>query len=86
MASAEYRFNRSKDVSGFLSQNTPSTDALNALQRWSGGQKGRSYKKKIDEDELLIAQLSWEEGDVNAGPDLDAQCSKCGVERYFEGN
>lgn len=57
MPSAEYRFNKSKSISGFLSQNRSSTDALNALQRWSGGEKGRSFKIKTDEVELLIAQL-----------------------------
>lgn len=86
MPSAEYRFFRSKGVSGFLSQNLPSTDALNALQRWTGGEKRRSYKIKTDEDELLIAQLSWEEVDLNAGPDQDAECSKFGVERDFKEN
>ncbi len=86
MPLAKYRFKRSEDISGFLSQNRPSTDALKALKLWSGDEKGRSYKIKIDGDEFLIAQLSWEEGDEKAGPDLNARCQGNDVERRLEGN
>lgn len=84
MPSAKYRFKRSNNISGFQSQNRPSTDTLNALQRWLEGNNERSCEIKTDEDELLIAQLSWKEGDTGAGPDLDASCSQFGVERNFE--
>ena len=81
--SAEYRFNRCNNISGILSKNRPSTDALSALQRWTNSKKGRSYKIRTDEDEHLIAQLSWENNDSNAGPNLDDECTKSGVERHF---
>ncbi len=89
MLSAVYQFNRSKDGSGFLSQNRPSTDALNALEGWTeggAGKQGRSYEVVNDEDEFLVAKLSWNEADIEAGPDLDAQCRDSGIEKKFQRN
>lgn len=84
MPSANYRFNRSKDISGFLRKNRASTDATNALEEWRVARSGRTYEVVIDNDDL-VARLSWEDNDKEAGPDLDGQCSKVGVERNFQG-
>jgi len=84
MPLAEYRFVRNRNVSGFLSENRPSTDALNALERWHTGNNGRSYDIKHDEDEFLIAQLFWQEGDADACSDLDTACCQSGVVRKMK--
>lgn len=83
MQTAMYRFIRRSSISGFLSQNRPSTDAIKALEQCSS-RLGRNYEVLVDEDDVLVARLSWEDGDREAGPDLDRQCSEVGVNRAFE--
>ncbi len=86
MPSGRYKFSRSNgSIEGFCSKNTPSTDALNALLAWSSTRSERKYDVTSDNDELLMAKLSWSEGDSSAGPDLDDACGKVGVERSYEG-
>ncbi|WP_156820711.1 hypothetical protein [Thioalkalivibrio thiocyanodenitrificans] len=85
MQTATYSFIRSKDISGFLSRNRASTDARQALEQWRAARPGRGYEVMLSEDELLLARLSWEDSDEDAGPDLDGQCGQVGVERSFEG-
>lgn len=84
MQTANCRFDRINNVTGFLSQNTPSTDALNALQIWCYGQKDRTYVVKVDEEEFIVAQLSWKKSDMNAGMDLNVACERSGIERHYE--
>ncbi len=83
MPTARYRFTRASGVTGFLSANRASTDALNALIVWSTRQPGRSYVKTLDEDDLLEADLTWHESDDAAGPELDGSCHEVGVTRSF---
>lgn len=86
MPSCCYKFSRSaRSIKGFFSRNTPSTDALNGLLAWSSTRSERRYEVITDNDELLMAKLSWSEGDSSAGPDLDDACGKVGVERSYEG-
>lgn len=84
MPKARYRFSRSDSIKGFLSKNRPSTDALGALAVWQDGHADRDFSKHIDEDEQLVAELSWNESDDSAGPSLDDACSKFGVARTHE--
>lgn len=79
-----YRFTRAVDSpSGFLSQNRPSTDAINALERWKAAGHRRKFEVKIDEEEELVAVLSFDTTDMDAGGQLDAACYDCGVSRHF---
>lgn len=84
MPSGHYKFVRNNNsVEGFVSRNRPSTDALNALHIWSNAQPQRSFTVLVDEDEQLLAHLSWSETDTSAGPHLEAACDKSGVERSY---
>lgn len=81
MPIASYRLVRSNNVEGFLSSNRPSTDALNALNVWANTQSDRSYTVRVDEDELLVIELNWNDADASAGSDLDKACHRFGVDR-----
>lgn len=84
MPSGRYKFVRKNNsIEGFVSGNRPSTDALNALHIWSNAQPQRSFTILVDEDEQLLANLSWSETDTSAGPSLEAACDKRGVERSY---
>lgn len=37
----------------------------------------------VDEDEQLVADLTWSETDPSAGPSLDNACDKFGIERSY---
>lgn len=85
MNRVRYRFVRKdKSINGFLSSNTPSTDALKALGKWSNAHPQRGYTKLVDEEEQLLVELSWSESDDSAGPDLDEFCNEFGVNRSYE--
>lgn len=84
MPSGRYKFVRkSNSIEGFVSRNRPSTDALKAVNIWSNVQPQRSFTILVDEDEQLLADLSWSEIDTSAGPSLDDACDKFGVERSY---
>lgn len=84
MTTARYKFQRIENsVTGFFSKNVASTDALSALSIWSSSKPQRSYKVLIDEDEELLADLTWHESDVSAGVDLEDAAIKFGVERLY---
>lgn len=83
MPIACYRLVRADSVEGFLSSNSPSTDALSAVSVWSNSQSARSHTVRIDEDELLVVELSWDEADASAGSDLDEACRRFGVSRSY---
>jgi hypothetical protein len=67
-----------------LSNNTPSTDAFNALSAWSSSIAKRKFEVLQDEEKLLVAKLSWASDDTAAGPDLDKACSDFKIERSFK--
>ena len=84
MPSGRYRFVRKlNSIEGFVSTNRPSTDALNVVNIWSNAQPQRSFTILIDEDEQLVADLTWSETDPLAGPSLDGACDKFGIERSY---
>lgn len=82
MPQAKYLFNRADGMEGFFNTNRPSTDALNVLQSWIS-KSSRSYKVVKDEDDQLIAILSFDDDDESAGTDLDSSCQSEGVKRSF---
>lgn len=81
MTTAQYKFERASGASGFLSENRASTDALNALGEWQEADSERGVETVIDEDETLVANLSWRESDKSAAHDLDRACQNHGVMR-----
>jgi len=83
MPIACYRLARGNSIEGFLSSNRPSTDALSAVSVWSNSQSERSHTVRVDEDELLVVELSWSEADASAGSDLDEACRRFGVSRSY---
>jgi hypothetical protein len=77
-----YRFTRANNsAGGFLSRNRPSTDALGALQHWIGGAAGRDYTKLAEEDDYIDVEVTCNASDGDAGPQLEAESEKRGVER-----
>jgi hypothetical protein len=84
MLSGRYKFVRKlNSVEGFVSRNRPSTDALNVVNIWSNAQPQRSFTILVDEDEQLVAELTWSETDPSAGPSLDSTCDNLGIERSY---
>lgn len=83
--SAKYRFVRAEGVAGFMSRNRVSTDALNALEQWRAKRPGRRYEVvgPDGEDDQLVAQLSLEDTDQDAGASMEAEGLKQGVEFEF---
>lgn len=83
MTTARYKFQRSKNsINGFLSKNRASTDALNALSIWSNSKPQRIYNVLSDQDEELLVELTWQESDSSAGPELEDASIKVGIERF----
>jgi hypothetical protein len=72
-----------KGIKGFMSSQRATTDALNALSQWKGGDPGRSHRSVSDEDaeDMLIVELTTSSDDDSAGLDLDAACIKHGLKR-----
>jgi len=64
MHNSRYSFRRKDGLNSFFSSNRASTDAINALQIWTG--KDRSYDVLEDKDELLVAALKFKENDKTA--------------------
>ena len=83
MPIACYRLVRGNSIEGFMSSNRPSTDALKAVSDWCNGRSERIYTVRVDEDELLVVELSWSEADASAGSDLDKACHTFGVDRSY---
>jgi len=83
MPTARYKFVRDTSVGGFLSQNRPSTDALGAVTKWESSASGRSHHVRVDEDDHLVADLTWGEMDRSAGTDLENACREFGVDPRF---
>jgi hypothetical protein len=81
MPAARYKFVRDVGIEGFVSSNRPSTDALNAVITWSRGHASRSYAPKTSENEILVVDLTWSDGDGAAAADLDQSCRRFGVDR-----
>lgn len=81
MPAARYMFVRDTSIEGFVSSNRPSTDALNAVITWSRGHASRSYAPKTNENDILIVDLTWSDGDSAATADLDQSSRRFGVDR-----
>lgn len=83
-SSGRYRFTRSSEsVAGFLSHNRASTDAISILEKWQRMKKKRCYDVERDEDDGLVARLTFESSDEVAGSHIDALCSEHGLDRQF---
>ena len=84
MAKAKYKFTRSNSLSGFARTNRASTDALNALSEWQNKDKNWSYEVEVDEDEKLIAVLTFGDSDSEkAGVTLEIACDRYGIVREY---
>ena len=77
-----YIFTRDdQSVSGFMSPNRASTDAVGVVINWSAS-AGRSYQILQDQDDLVIAKLSYQEDDERAAADdLNRRCADKGIKR-----
>ena len=77
-----YIFTRDdKSASGFMSPNRASTDAAGVVINWSAS-AGRSYHTRHDQDDLLIAKLSYQKADERAAADdLNRRCTEQGLKR-----
>lgn len=70
-----------ESASGFMSPNRASTDAAGVVINWSAS-VGRSYQILQDQDDLLIAKLSYQEDDERAAADdLNRRCAAKGIKR-----
>ena len=70
-----------KSISGFMRTNSASTDADGVVRNWAAS-AGRSYQTLHDQDELLIAKLSYQEADERvAADDLNRRCAEQGLKR-----
>jgi hypothetical protein len=82
MPTARYKFSRdTTSMKGFQSGNRASTDAINALSEWSNAVVSRSYEVQFEEDETLVADITWNETGSTAGKNLDDLCCRFGVTR-----
>ena len=86
MNRARYSFQRADGIIALAGGKTASTDALKALGTWRRMGKNRSYETHSDEDDELVADLSFGEGDDAAGPELDDACDEFGVQQTFVEN
>lgn len=85
MPSGRYRFvRRSNSIEGFVSKNRASTDAIGVLEIWSKDRPQRSYNILIDEDDELVADLTWSETDFSVGTSLENACDELGIECSYE--
>lgn len=77
-----YIFTRDdKSISGFMRTNSASTDADGVVRNWAAS-SGRSYQTLHDQDDLLIAKLSYLEADERAAADdLNRRCTELGLKR-----
>jgi hypothetical protein len=76
-----WRFSQANNSIGLLGSNRPSTNALQALTSWCAADHRRKYEVTVDDDDHLIATLSTESEDLEAGDDLDRECKRVGVSR-----
>ena len=77
-----YIFTRDdQSVSGFMSPNRASTDAVGVVVNWTAS-AGRSYQILQDQDDLVIAKLSYQKADERAAADdLNRRCTEQGLKR-----
>jgi hypothetical protein len=82
MKTARYKFVRhTRNAAGLMSNQRPSTNAINALNAWMHAGAGRSFAEILDDHDSLVADLTWSDADVEAGPSLEGACLRVGVER-----
>ena len=83
MRTARYRFVRDGGLPGVMSSDRPSTDALKALAIWQSGTPERRYEVQVDENNILEADLTWNDRDRAVGVALDDSCRSVGVTQSF---
>lgn len=82
MVIATYSFKRGSGRYAAITALTVNTDARNALADWANAHSTRSFEVVgDDDDDQLIAVLSFPERDSRAGRDLDRACNAHGVQR-----
>ena len=81
--SSDWRFERDSGVTGFMSTQQVSTDALNALNQWQAKDVRRAFEvlAGYESDEFMEVRLSTGHTDANGGGELDALALKYGVMR-----
>lgn len=81
----DYIFARASDtVQAAISSNRPSTDSINALEKWIVGADGRGYEIRDQNDETVRVTLAFDDVDENAGADLHRYCVEAGVQRKLD--
>lgn len=85
ITTATYRFSRDENLPrGFLSSQRPSTDTMNAIEKWKVAGSGRSDLVVEDQTDFLVATLTFLSGDLDkAASDIDGLCKQFGVKRDF---
>ena len=80
MENAKFRFTKATTPSGFLSTNTASTDALNALAFWQAKNSLWKYSIETDTADELVVLLMVPEADyTEAALVLHGFCDQQGV-------
>jgi len=79
---ATYRFSRAINPEGYLSQNSASTDALNALGEWADSDATWDFVIDGDTEDFLTATLTFGDEHLDqVGRRLDRSCANHGVVR-----
>lgn len=74
MTPATYRLTRDRrSPTGFLSSQRPSTNAMNAIEKWRVAGSGRSYVVVDDQDDYLVAKLTLVSVDID---EFNALCAQ----------
>lgn len=76
MQTVKYEFTREENYDQIFNGNRASTDAMGVIVNWADPDKGRSREVHADEDSLVIASLTFDDGDTDAEPDLVSRCKK----------
>jgi hypothetical protein len=79
MPKVEFKFEREPCYEQIYNRNRASTDALGVIVNWADPDMERSYDVHIDEDEFVIASLSYGAGDTDAENELIQRCRRVHV-------
>ena len=74
------KFPRATGVIGDQTFQRVSTTVVLMLNSWSEEERGRSFDLTVDEQKILVVELSFDDKDLNAYPALEALALSQGVE------
>ena len=74
------KFPRATGVIGDQTFQRVSTTVVLMLNSWSEEERGRSFDLTVDEQKILVVELSFDDKDLNAYPALEALALGQGVE------